>query len=63
MFVCGTKWCKDKAEIPARWLTQAKVEARIEYAEGAGHTPGGAVMVRTAAALPWVVEGDSSWRD
>lgn len=61
LFVCGTKWCADKSEKAAVWLRQAKLEARVEYAPGVGHTPVGGVMERVAAALPWVVEGDAAW--
>jgi predicted esterase len=55
LFACGTRWCATKAEIPAAWLRRYNVDVRIEYAPGAGHTPGGAVMVLTAKALPWVL--------
>ncbi len=55
LFVCGTKWCNDRAAIPAAWLAQEKVAVRVEYAQGAGHTPGGEVMQLTARALPWVL--------
>lgn len=61
LFSCGTRWCKDKSEIPAQWLRKAGVEVRIEYASGAGHTPAGEVMTRTAAALPWLFEGEPGW--
>lgn len=63
LFVCGTQWCADKSEIPARWLRQANVEVRIEHAPGAGHTPGGEVMTRTSEALPWLTAGDAAWSD
>jgi len=61
LFVCGTQTCKQKAEIPAAWLREAKVAVRIEFAEGAGHTPFGEVMDRTVKALPWLLEGASHW--
>jgi hypothetical protein len=61
LFVCGTRWCAEHAELPAEWLRNEGVMVRIEYAPGAGHTPGGAVMRKTESALPWLVEGEASW--
>lgn len=61
LFSCGTAWCAKKARIPAEWLEARGVEVRIEYAEGAGHTAGGAVMKRTEDALPWLLAGDRNW--
>ena len=55
LFACGTRWCAQKAELPASWLRQAKVDVRIEYAEGAGHTPTGEVMSKVQASLPWLL--------
>lgn len=55
LFACGTRWCAQKAELPARWLRQAKVDVRIEYAEGAGHTPTGEVMSKVQASLSWLL--------
>jgi len=61
LFVCGTQTCKQKAEIPAAWLREAKVAVRIEFAEGAGHTPFGEVMDRTLQALPWLLQDAPHW--
>lgn len=61
LFVCGTRWCATQAKAPRDWLLAAGVQARIEHAEGAGHTPGGRVMNVTAAALPWVLAGGRAW--
>src|SRR6266545_2320203 len=36
LFACGTRWCADKAQIPAAWLRRYHVDVRIEYAPGAG---------------------------
>lgn len=58
LFVCGTRWCADKSELPAGWLRKAKVDVRIEYASGAGHTPAGEVMDKVHAALPWIFASD-----
>jgi predicted esterase len=61
LFSCGTRWCKDKSEIPEQWLKKEGVQVRIEYASGAGHTPSGEVQARTAAALPWLFDGEPGW--
>jgi predicted esterase len=55
LFACGTKQCQAVAAASARWLERGGVQARVEYAEGAGHTPLGAVEERVAAALPWLL--------
>lgn len=55
LFACGTRWCAQKSEQPAAWLRRFKVDVRIEYAEGAGHTPVGDVMRKVEAALPWLL--------
>jgi predicted esterase len=56
LFVCGTRWCADKAEIPAGWLRKANVEVRVDYAPGAGHTPAGEVMAKVRSALPFLFD-------
>lgn len=55
LFACGTKQCRDVATVSARWLERGGVQARVEYAEGAGHTPLGDVEERVASALPWLL--------
>jgi predicted esterase len=61
LFACGTGHCAAKAEQAAEWIRQAGLEARVEHAPGAGHTPGGEVGERVSAALPWVVAGQEAW--
>jgi predicted esterase len=61
LFVCGRRSCDAGARQSAQWLRQAGVQARTEYAPGAGHTPLGAVLERVTAALPWLLEGDERW--
>jgi predicted esterase len=55
LFACGTKECNAVATESARWLTRGGIEARVEFAPGAGHTPAGAVLPRVEAALPWLL--------
>jgi len=62
LFACGTGWCADKATKAAEWLRQAGLEARVEHAPGAGHTPGGEVEARVRAALPWLVAEQPGWK-
>lgn len=55
LFVCGTRQCQSVASESARWLERGGIEARVEYANGAGHTPLGEVMAKAEAALPWLL--------
>lgn len=55
LMVCGTEQCNRVARETARWLARGGVEGRVEYAAGAGHSPLGAVLERTRAALPWLL--------
>jgi predicted esterase len=55
LLACGTRQCSSVAEQSVRWLGAGGIEARHEYAAGAGHTAGGAVAESVAAALPWLL--------
>jgi len=55
LFACGTKACNAAATESARWLNRSGVEARVELAPGAGHTPLGPVMQRVQESLPWLL--------
>ncbi len=55
LFACGTPHCSRVAQESVRWLLEAGIDARLEYASGAGHTPAGAVMLRVEATLPWLL--------
>jgi predicted esterase len=61
LFACGVAHCERGARRSARWLEQADVATRVEYARGAGHTPGGVVAVRLAESFAWLVQGDERW--
>ncbi len=56
LFVCGTSGCQNSAKQAARWLLRADVQARVEYARGAGHTPAGSVGDLAQQGLPWLLE-------
>jgi len=55
LFACGTKECNAAASESARWLVKSGVEAKVEYAAGAGHTPLGLVGARVQEQLPWLL--------
>jgi predicted esterase len=55
LFACGTPQCSKVAEDSLPWLKRGGIDARLEHALGAGHTPAGEVMERVQAALSWLV--------
>jgi predicted esterase len=61
LLVCGQGGCARVARRAATWLTRAGVEARAEYATGAGHTFLGAVAERLRDSFDWLVAGDPRW--
>jgi len=61
LLACGSKQCEMTAKQSVRWLEQGGVEARLEYASGAGHTPGGDVERALSRALPWLVRADPAF--
>jgi predicted esterase len=61
-FVCGTQQCATKAELSARAVQRADLEARAQHATGAGHTPVGEVMHLVERDLSWLVGDDPLWR-
>jgi predicted esterase len=62
LFACGIRTCDTKARRSADALRRAGLDARVEYAEGAGHTYGGPVAEKVLMALDWVLEDDPRWR-
>jgi len=62
LIACGSKECATAGKTSIRWFEAAGAEARLEYAPGAGHTPGGPVMEKIEAALPWLLGEDPNWR-
>ncbi len=61
LFTCGTKECQSKAQQSVRWLEQSGVGAKLDYASGAGHTPGGEVERALERSLPWLVSDESAF--
>ncbi len=61
LIACGSKECAKIGKESAHWLEVAGVESKLEFARGAGHTPGGEVMTRVEAALPWLLGGEALW--
>lgn len=61
LFTCGTKDCQSKAQQSVRWLLQRGVDAKLDYASGAGHTPEGEVGRALERSLPWLVADESAF--
>ena len=61
LIACGSKECAKVGRDSVRYLGAGGIDARLEFAPGAGHTPTGAVQARVEAALPWLLEGDPRW--
>lgn len=61
LLACGTRQCQSTARQSVRWLEQGGVEGRLEYASGAGHTPGGEVERALVGALPWLMQGEPAF--
>jgi poly(3-hydroxybutyrate) depolymerase len=61
LFACGTPQCASKAERSVAALQRAGLEARLDHAAGAGHTPLGGVLELVERDLPWLLEGVKEW--
>jgi predicted esterase len=61
LFACGTAQCASKAEPSVVALQRSGLEARLDHASGAGHTPLGGVLELVERDLPWLVEGAKEW--
>lgn len=55
LVACGTEHCRRRAEASVTHLIRGGVQARLEYAAGAGHIYGGAVAEQVVAAWPWLL--------
>lgn len=62
LLACGSKECATVSNTSMRWFQVAGVDARFEFAPGAGHTPAGPVMDKVESALPWLLAGDPNWQ-
>jgi pimeloyl-ACP methyl ester carboxylesterase len=58
VLVCGQTRCAREGKKRVGWMEQAGLAVRYAYAQGAGHTWGGAVGDHVEASLPWLLEGD-----
>lgn len=61
-FACGTGSCSRGAQRSVDWLHKGSVEAKTDTAQGAGHTPAGAVGELAAKGLAWLTRDSSAWR-
>lgn len=53
LFACGTRSCSQDAESAAEVMRAVGLDVRVRFAEGAGHSYGGAVQERVASELNW----------
>jgi predicted esterase len=60
-FGCGGHWCAQGARETSALLEAAGVGARLGYAEGVGHTMGGAMQDELRRGFAWVTEDDARW--
>ena len=61
LLVCGQASCLETGRESVRYMSQGGIDARLEYATGAGHTDGGHVGERVEGDLAWLFEGDDRW--
>lgn len=59
-FACGTRSCHAKARQAVQTLSDAGLEARMGYADGAGHTPVGAVETYVREGLSWLLQAPTT---
>lgn len=59
LFACGRASCQQSARVAAAHLERAGVPVRVVLAPDQGHTYDGGVKDVVAAALDWLVEGDT----
>jgi pimeloyl-ACP methyl ester carboxylesterase len=62
LFACGQYACLEAAQIKARALRAAGVDASVAYAPHSGHISHARVADETRRALPWLVGGDEGSR-
>jgi len=58
VLVCGQARCAREGKQRIGWMEQAGLPVRFEYAQGAGHTWGGAVADKLRGSLAWLFEDD-----
>ena len=62
LIVCGSKECAKVGRSSVVWLKKGGVDARLELAPGAGHTPLGQVSARVEASLLWLLDDEPAWQ-
>ena len=62
LIACGSTECATVGRSSVRWLKQVGIDARLELAPGAGHTPLEGVMTRVEASLPWLLDDEPAWQ-
>ena len=61
LIACGSRECQKVGKESLRWLRAGGLDARLEFAPGAGHTPAGPVMDRVRLSLPWLMGDERLW--
>lgn len=56
--VCGQARCAREAKQRVGWMEASGLPVRLEYAQGAGHTWGGAVAEKVEGVLDWLLADD-----
>lgn len=62
-FGCGGHWCAEGARETSTLLQSAGVAARLGYAQGVGHSMGGAMQDELRRGFAWVTEDDPRWAE
>ena len=61
LLVCGRVKCLEHARQTASYLRQGGLEAKVTYAQGAGHSYGDIMERELSSTFPWLTEGDPRW--
>lgn len=61
LFACGQPSCVAETEPAVQLLARANVTTRRVHGEGEGHGYKGPVKEQIRQALPWVLEGETTW--
>ena len=59
LLACGRLRCVEQARTSAFYLQRGGVEARVVYAEGAGHSYGGVMEDELRKTFAWLIDGDT----
>jgi predicted esterase len=61
LLACGRVPCLELARTTASYMRRAGLEAKVVYAEGAGHSYGETMQRTVKTELAWLMQGDSRW--